>query len=253
MLKLLTALPPLWREGFSPLDYGAVCALSALGTSGEAGGIWGQTDQDRLTALISARFLSLAEPYPPECGEELRLFLSALPSPLLCLPETAACLGLAGETDKLLLCRELAQSVEPPGFSPDCGSGELWAFLRGCFPDCPALEPFRAALFAGRRSGHRLTLVRRDTAGAIIACAEMTHCHGGTAVVENIAVAPAHRGKGLGRAALAALCARLAGQGLGRVLIACDPALLPFYQEAGFAPCGRLLRVLPHHTEQNKE
>ena len=86
MLTLLAALPPAWGEGgglaapFSPLDYGAICTLSALASSGEAGGIWAQTDgAGNPLALVSARFLSLAIPYPQERGEELRLFLSGFP------------------------------------------------------------------------------------------------------------------------------------------------------------------------------
>ena len=77
MLTLLAALPPAWGEGgglaapFSPLDYGAICTLSALASSGEAGGIWAQTDgAGNPLALVSARFLSLAIPYPQERGEE---------------------------------------------------------------------------------------------------------------------------------------------------------------------------------------
>lgn len=262
MLTLLTALPPEPGEGvpFSPLDYGAVCTLSALACSGEAGGVWGQTDSSgRLTALISSRFLSLAAGVGPEEREEreereeLRLFLAGLSSPLLCLPDAADFLGLPGQEDKLLLCRALAPGEAPAPPPGDCPSGELWAFLRGIFPACPDLEPFRAALFAGRRSGHRLTLVSRDNAGGIIACAEMTHCHGGTAILENIAVSPACRGKGLGREITEALCRQLAGRGIRRALAACTPALRPFYQGMGFAPCGGLVSVPPHQTKQNKE
>lgn len=256
MLTLLTALPPEPGEGvpFSPLDYGAVCTLSALASHRETGDVWGQTDgSGRLTALISARFLSLAAGAGLEEREELRLFLAGLSSPLLCLPDAADFLGLPGEEDKLLLCRALAPEEAPAPPPDDCPSGELWAFLRGIFPACPELTPFRAALFAGRRSGHRLTLVSRDDAGGIIACAEMTHCHGGTAILENIAVSPAHRGKGLGRALTEALCGQLAGRGIRRALAACTPALRPFYEGMGFAPCGRLVSVPPYQTKQNKE
>ncbi|MCI8351271.1 MAG: GNAT family N-acetyltransferase [Oscillospiraceae bacterium] len=250
MLTLLAALPPAWGEGgglaapFSPLDYGAICTLSALASSGEAGGIWAQTDgAGNPLALVSARFLSLAIPYPQERGEELRLFLSGFPSPLLCLPDAASSLGLAGEESRLLLCRALKPGETADPLPPDCPSGELWAFLRGIFPGCPELEPFRATLFAGRKSGRRLTLPARDTAGCLIACAEMAHCHGGTAILENIAVSPAHRGKGLGRAVTEALCRQLASRGLKRALVACRPALRPFYEGMGFAPCGWLVKV----------
>lgn len=238
MLKILTALPHPAGEGFSPLDYGAVCSLSALAQGTQ---VWVQLDSaGQLTALLSARFLSLAEHYPRELAEELRLFLTQSGESLLCLDSAAARLGLTGEPAQVILCRELADSPSLPS-AEECGSGELWEFLCAVFPEFAAqgVDAFRASLFAGRKSGRRWTRTLREN-GALIACGEITHSYGGTGILENIAVAESRRGGGLGRRIVDTLCAQ---SGLRRALAACEEELAPFYEKAGFVRCGRMIKL----------
>ena len=62
------------------------------------------------------------------------------------------------------------------------------------------------------------------------------------AELKNLAIDAAHRGRGIGQRMIAAVCAELAANGIGRIFVAtsaADTGNLHFYQRCGF----RLLRV----------
>ena len=80
--------------------------------------------------------------------------------------------------------------------------------------------------------------------GAPIGCACASAITDREAYLSEIATLPAARGKGIGRALVAALAARLAEEGR-RVTLLCAPHRRSFYESFGFVQCGSFCELKP--------
>ena len=73
---------------------------------------------------------------------------------------------------------------------------------------------------------------------------DMKYIHGGSLVghIEDVAVAPSHQGRGVGRALIEALLEEAKLCGCYKVILNCDPAVRPFYEKLGFYVCEYQMR-----------
>ncbi|MFH1468510.1 MAG: GNAT family N-acetyltransferase [Pseudomonadota bacterium] len=91
-------------------------------------------------------------------------------------------------------------------------------------------------------------LLALDAAGRAIGTARLRSVGGGCLKAERVAVLPACRGRGLGRALMAALEDRARGRGLPRVVLNAQLSVLGFYEKLGYQAQGPVFHEagIPH-------
>ena len=113
---------------------------------------------------------------------------------------------------------------------------ELW---RRNGPDARLPQETEALLAALLAVGHQAHLFRR---GSEVVGYALTRDGGDHAFIRHFLIRPAHRGRGTGRAALAALEARIGPRQFRLDVMDGDAAAMGFWRAMGFAPAATSMR-----------
>ena len=200
---------------------------------------WAQTDKTGCTTalicLLDENFTLCCS--PDADGEELAAFLSALGAQrVFCEKPAGLALGLYPmETGTALRLDRLM----PPSAVPcrlDAAPGEIYEILAASAG--PGLSPpdktaFHADLSHRLRHGAALAataLWEGKPAACAVACTAAA-----TAYISGVATLPSCRGRGLGAAALSALCRALGPRDIWVLALS---QTLHFYEKLGFVPSG---------------
>jgi putative acetyltransferase len=114
---------------------------------------------------------------------------------------------------------------------------------------------FSFALDAARLAAPDITLFAAWHGDALAAVGALKRLDDGTGEVKSMRAAPAYRGRGAGRAILAAIVATARDQGLTRLYLETGTtpaydAALALYRRAGFAPCAAFADYQPSPHNQ---
>lgn len=142
--------------------------------------------------------------------------------------------------------------VEPPSGARAGGTRPEFASLRESdLPEAAELLAGEGWTFTPQELGRLLATapglspVRRE-GGAIVAVLTVAR-HGALAWIGNVAVAPGHRGKGLGEALVQDALRRIDGAGIPATGLCSVPKAVRLYQRQGFRAAGAMQTFATHH------
>ena len=205
-----------------------LCDEGVLQLRGDSAVLLGRTDGEELAGLLAflgiTRLRTTAEMPPPPGWHQAEA---------VCVMEWQPTLGVP-----------LPQLPQGAVLIDEPAMGDVLAVLAGEGIQGAAAENLYSELCSKRSRGLACACTAEEN-GVTLAAACAAAITGEEAYLSEIATLPAARGRGIGRALVAALAARLAADGKRRVTLLCRTNRRSFYQSFGFVQTGVFFELAP--------